>query len=95
MSDDPTSFNNPGRKTLADTDIEGVASAVLALSRELWVLMDRQAVTEAVLAARGIDIREDIENFIPDVELQESLNQRGAALADGVLKAMAGMDGED
>jgi hypothetical protein len=57
MSDAPTTFNNPGRKTLADTDIE---------------------------------------NFTPDAELQEALNQRGAALAEGVLKQwQAWMDGED
>ncbi|MFT7288571.1 MAG: hypothetical protein ACI87W_002693 [Halieaceae bacterium] len=91
---DPKDFNTPGRKTLADADLEGLASAVLELSRELWVLKDRQAVTEAVLAARGIDIREDIESFRPDAELQEQLNQRGAALAASILNVMAGIDGE-
>ncbi|MFK7829439.1 MAG: hypothetical protein AB8B57_06640 [Congregibacter sp.] len=95
MSKSPTSFNSPGRKTLAEADIEGVANALLALSREVWVLIDRLAATEAVLAARGIDIREDIENFTPDATLRKELDGRGATLVDNVLRAMAGVDGED
>lgn len=95
MSKSPTSFNSPGRKTLGEADIEGVANAVLALSREVWVLMDRLAATEAVLAERGIDIHDDIEKFTPSAQLRKELDARGATLVDNVLRAMAGVDGED
>ena len=95
ISSDPTSFNKPGRKTLDSTDLEGVANAVMALTREVWVLQDRQIITEAILAQRGIDIREEIERFTPDTDLQQKLNQRGEILTDAVLRALAGMDRED
>lgn len=95
MEADPRSFNAPGRKTLDDTDIESVASAVLALTREVWVLLDRQLVTEAILASRGIDIRDEIERFTPDETLQQELNRRGETLTDAVLRALAGIDRED
>ena len=75
--------------------MEAVASAVMALTREVWVLQDRQVITEAILAERGIDIRDEIERFTPDEELQKELNRRGEILTDAVLRALAGMDRED
>ena len=95
ISMDPTDFNKPDRKTLNESDLEAVASAVMALTREVWVLQDRQVITEAILAKRGIDIRDEIERFTPDEELQKELNRRGEILTDAVLRALAGMDRED
>lgn len=95
LSQAPSSYNDPGRKTLVDADVKGVASAVLALTREVWVLTDRLAATEAILAARGIDIRDEIEHYSPDPALRKVLDERGAALVDSVVRAMAGMDGEE
>lgn len=95
ISMDPTDFNKPDRKTLNESDLEGVANAVMALTREVWVLQDRQVITEAILAERGIDIREEIERFTPGEELQKELNRRGEILTDAVMRALAGMDRED
>ena len=92
---DPTSYNKPDRKTLDAADLEAVASAVMALTREVWVLQDRQLVTEAILAERGIDIRDAIERFTPDEDLQQELNRRGEILTDAVMRALAGLDRED
>ncbi|QBM75109.1 hypothetical protein E2E30_04575 [Sphingomonas sp. AAP5] len=64
----------PARRILKPAQIDGVASAVLALAREIWVLRDRQIVTEAVLAARGIDLATAIDAFEPDVALQRRLD---------------------
>uniref|UniRef100_UPI0035CBE9B4 hypothetical protein n=1 Tax=uncultured Sphingomonas sp. TaxID=158754 RepID=UPI0035CBE9B4 len=64
----------PARRILKPAQIDGVANAVLALAREIWVLRDRQIVTEAVLAARGIDLAAAIDAFEPDAALQRRLD---------------------
>lgn len=91
MTRDPRSFNEPGRKTLEHSDVEGLGAAILVLTREVWVLTDRLAVMEAVLANRGIDISNDIEAFEPDEEMQAELNERGKRLTAGVINAIAGI----
>ena len=91
MTKDPRSFNEPGRKTLDTNDVEGIGDALLVLTREVWVLTDRLAVLEAVLANRGIDISKDIEKFQPDEEMQAQLNERGKRIAAGVINAIAGI----
>ena len=91
---DPTSFNHPIRETLAEADVGRVGSAVLALTRELWVLSDRMAVMEALLERHGIDIGGEIERFEPDAQMQARLDQRGQALVEGILAALAGTEGD-
>ncbi|MCG8440966.1 MAG: hypothetical protein MI723_04070 [Caulobacterales bacterium] len=95
MSIDPRSFNHPDRPTLSETDVAGLGAALLALTQEVWVLTDRLAVMEAVLARRGVDIRADIEAFEPDAEMQAELNARGKALVERVVGALAGAAGEE
>ncbi len=88
MSKTPQSFNKPGRPTLEDTDIAGVGAAVLTLTRELWILNDRVQVLEAVLAEKGIEVQQEIENYQPSEEMQARLNEQSQALVEKVLAAM-------
>ncbi len=63
----------------------------MTLAQELWVVKDRQLVTEAVLAKRGIDISEEISLYQPDPELDAKLRAARQAL---VLKLTQDITGE-
>lgn len=81
----------PARQILKPDQIDGVANAVLALARELWVMRDRQIVTEAVLAARGIDIAAAVDSYEPDAVLQARLDGERDRLIRAVADAIAGV----
>lgn len=91
----PTSFNNPGRKTLTDADMQGLGDALLALTREVWVLTDRLAAVESVLAERGIDIKDDVDRFVPDADQNAQLQDQGKALVSSILGALARSDAKN
>ena len=95
MSKDPRSYNEPGRETLNVGDLQGLGDGMLILARELWVLTDRLAVMEAVLADRGIDISGDIESFRRDDDLQASLDERGTRFIADLTNAIAGINGRN
>ncbi|MCY4157461.1 MAG: hypothetical protein OXF66_08560 [Gammaproteobacteria bacterium] len=90
MSNDPRSFNNPDRLTLTADDMPGVGQALVTLTHELYVLIDRIAALEAVLKRHGLNVSEEIEAFKPDAEQQQKLNERGRALVARVTNALAG-----
>jgi hypothetical protein len=81
----------PARQILKPDQIDGVANAVLALARELWVMRDRQIVTEAVLAARGIDIAAAVDSFEPDAALQVRLDGERDRLIRTIADAIGGV----
>ena len=91
MTIDPRSYNYPDRKTLESADVPGLGDAILVLAREVWVLTDRLAVMQAVLAKRGIDIAEEIETFQPDEVLQAQLDEKGQKLLADITNAIAGI----
>ncbi|MGE4322013.1 MAG: hypothetical protein AB7E60_03180 [Sphingobium sp.] len=85
---DPT----PQRTILSPDSFDRLADAVLALTREMWVLRDRQMVMEAVLAARGIDVAAAIDAFVPDDAFQARLDTE----RDRLIETVAGvLDGRD
>ncbi|HWU03766.1 MAG TPA: hypothetical protein VN222_13590 [Novosphingobium sp.] len=88
----PTSYNHPDRPTLHEADCGQLGAALLALTKEVWVLTDRVLVMEDVLAKRGIDISADIDTHQPDAALQAKLDARGAKLVASVLDALAGIN---
>ena len=90
MNDDPRSFNSPDRPTLTADDMPGVGQAVMTLTHELYVLIDRIAALEAVLERHGLNVSEEIEAYKPSEEQQERLNERGRALVARVTNALAG-----
>lgn len=90
MNDNPRSFNNPDRPTLTADDMPGVGQAVMTLTHELYVLIDRIAALEAVLERHGLDVSREVEAFKPDAAQQERLNERGRALVARVTNALAG-----
>ena len=50
--------------------------ALAALAEQVWVLKDRQIVTEQVLAAKGIDVRDEIEHYQPSEDLAARMDEQ-------------------
>ena len=86
----PTEFNHPEREILKDTDLNGVGQAVITLTKEIWVLIDRLHIMEAVMAENGEDISEQVRTYQPDAELQSKLKAENQALIERVLSALTG-----
>lgn len=77
------------RRLLDERRIDDVANALIALTRECWVMQDRQMVMEHVLAEAGIDIAR-IDDYQPDEAMREKLEARRAAMLAHVLDALKG-----
>ena len=78
------------RQALRPEDIDNVGQAILTLAQELGAVKDRQAVTEAVLKARGIDISEDVDTYAPDAELDAKLTADRQALVSKIVMDLTG-----
>jgi hypothetical protein len=89
MSEDPRSYNTPDLKALLPEQIDNLGRAIISLTREICVLTDRVAVTEAVLAARGIDIAEAVETHQPDAALQARIDAQANRIIADVLGALS------
>jgi predicted nucleic acid-binding Zn-ribbon protein len=79
------------RRALLPDDIDKVGAAVLTLTKELWVLKDRQILLEEVLKRHNLDITEEINKLAPSGELEARLAAERQAL---VSKIMADLSGE-
>ena len=86
----PSNVQPRRRKALQPDDIDKIGQAVLTLASELWALKDRQYVTEAILKARGIDISEDIDTYVPDPALEAKLSAERQALVKKVALDLTG-----
>ena len=86
--ENPTEFNRPEREILKDADLNGVGQAVITLTKEIWVLIDRLHIMEAVMAENGIDISEQVKTYQPGAELQSKLKEENQALIERVLSAL-------
>lgn len=75
------------RQILDASRLDDLGEAIVALTREIWVLTDRQAVLEAVLADAGIPV-ERIDQYQPDAQMNERLAARRQKLLDNVLSAL-------
>lgn len=75
------------RQILDASRIDDLGEAIIALTRELWVLSDRQAVLEAVLTDAGLPI-DRIDQYQPDEAMAAKLAARRQGLLDTVLSAL-------
>ena len=89
MTEDPRSFNTPELKALLPEQIDNLGRAVISLTREICVLTDRMAVTEAVLAARGIDIAEAVDRHQPDAGLQKRIDAQVNRIIGDVIGTLS------
>jgi hypothetical protein len=89
MSDSARLISDPPlRQIYEPRHIDHVAEAVIGLTRELWVLTDRIAVMEKVMAERGLDLTEAIDAYVPDQAMQAELEAKRERLMRTVLTAL-------
>ena len=73
---------------LKPEDIDRLGAALITLTREIWVLKDRQRILEAVLEDAGVLDRSLIDSYVPDEGLSEALKLERQQLIDNVLESM-------
>jgi hypothetical protein len=78
----------PARQILKPGQLDDLGQAVLALTRELWLVTDRLAVMEKVLERRGLALSAEIDAFVPDLEFSAELERRRERLLEVVLEAL-------
>ena len=66
-----------------------VAQALLLLARELWLLRDRQIVTEAILAERGLDITAAVDDYQPAGAVAERLQRERRRFTADLMAVLA------
>ena len=76
------------RRILSPDQLDQLGEALIALTGEVWILTDRLAVLEAVLAGHGIDAQAEIDHFVPSADLENTLNTKRDKLIGKVLAAI-------
>lgn len=71
-----------------DGDADRLGQALITLTKEVWVLRDRQRVLEAALEEAGVLDRAVIDAYTPDAKLAEALAQERQQLIDDILHAL-------
>lgn len=66
LNDLKAEIDGPGRVYFDNPVMDHMLDALLEMSATLWTLRDRQIVLEKVLAEKGIEVSELIEQHIPD-----------------------------
>jgi acetoin utilization deacetylase AcuC-like enzyme len=72
-----------------DPMIDHLIEIVLQLGAELWVVKDRQMVTEHLLATHGKVTPEMIEQFSPTPEMRERLRDERKALTKRLYQCLS------
>jgi len=75
-------------QALRDADIDGLGQALITLTKELWIVKDRQRVLESVLADAGLLNNKAVDTHQPDEALESELKTERQKLIDGVIDAM-------
>lgn len=76
------------RQILDPGDVDRLGEMLLSLSREIWVLIDRMAVMEKILAENGLDISGQIDAYEPSPAFAAELAGRRKVLIGEMLRTM-------
>jgi len=76
-------------RILQPADIDRLGQALISLTKELWVVKDRQRILEAALVDAGILERGAVDSYVPGAELSDNLSAERRQLINGVLDALA------
>ncbi len=78
--------NTPKTSLLALDQLDNLGLAVISLAKELWIVKDRQLVTEALLKRHGL--LEDLDTFQPDAELSAKLAAERQRFVQDLMTAL-------
>ena len=73
---------------LNPADLDQLGQALITLTKELWVLKDRQLILEAALADAGIVAEEVVDRYQPDEMLNERLRAERQRLIDTIIDVL-------
>ncbi|MCA3254047.1 MAG: hypothetical protein INF91_00345 [Alphaproteobacteria bacterium] len=76
-------------RMLKPDQLDDLGRALLVLTRELWVVKDRQRILEAVLDAHGIDASKAVRDHQPDAALSAELEAERIRFTKAVIEALA------
>lgn len=76
-------------EVLQAEDLDRLGQAVLTLTKELWVLRDRQRIMEAALAEAGVLAADLLDTYEPSAELKTALREERRQLIATVLDTLA------
>jgi hypothetical protein len=88
MSDRQRLSDPPPYQRVRPNQIDNIGEAVLALTREVWVLTDRVMVLEAVLEKHDIAVSEEVDRFQPDDAMTARLKAKRDALVATIERAL-------
>jgi hypothetical protein len=77
-------------QVLRSEDIDRLGQALITLTKELWVMKDRQCILEAALADAGVLEHGAIDRYQPDDALQSNLDNARKQLIDGLIGGLVG-----
>ena len=75
-------------RVLKVEDVDRVGQALLTLTREVWVLRDRQRILEAVLEKAGVITATAIDTYEPSEDLKTALRDERRHLIDSILNTL-------
>lgn len=70
--------------------VDSLVQANLTLASELWAVVDRQIVLEAVLSANGEAISDKVDHHAPDAALKDRIDKRRNAFVTALTSELAG-----
>lgn len=75
--------------TMLEARIDKLTQALLHVAGELWVMRDRQAVLERLLAEGGLSAPTLIDSFRPEAAFAETLATEREAFVSSILAYLA------
>ncbi len=81
----------PDADALGPEQIDDLGRAVLTLTKELCVLIDRQVIVEKLLEDAGIATAEQIDTCQPDDALQKVIDARTSEVVRAVIGELSGV----
>lgn len=75
-------------QVLNESDIDRLGQALITLTRELWVVKDRQRILEAALAEAGLLDTDELDAYEPDESLEAELKAERRELINEILKTL-------
>lgn len=76
-------------EVLRRADIDRLGQALITLTKELWIVKDRQRVLEAVLADAGLLDNTAVDTYQPAETLESDLKAERQKLIDDVINALS------
>lgn len=66
-------MSRASRKALTPNQLDNLGLALIEMAKEVWVMKDRQMITEALLSEKGL--LADLDSYQPGPELAEMISK--------------------